>query len=94
MAATEQNKPAPQTRPAQAPASRMSEGGSGDGEQVQDQGTTAVPADQVANAAARSLHGTGAVKEKYAQPDAVSLVGGSTLVSDPDGDNPPAGERV
>lgn len=65
-----------------------------DDEQVKDQGTTKVPADEVANAAAESLHGARAVKEKYAQPDAVSLVGGSTLISDPNGDNPVAGERV
>lgn len=66
----------------------------GDGEQIKDQGSTAVRADQVANAAAQSLHGANAVEEKYAQPDAVSLVGGSTLVSDPKGDNPRAGERA
>lgn len=63
-------------------------------EQVADQGSTKVPADRVANAAAQSLHGANAVEEKYAQPDAVSLVGGSTLVSDPKGDNPRAGERA
>jgi hypothetical protein len=63
-------------------------------EQVRDQGTTDVPAAEVANAAAESLHGARAVKEKYAQPDAKALVGGSTLISDPKGENPSAGERV
>lgn len=70
------------------------EGGQGDGEQVRDTGSTAVPAEQVANAAAQSLHGGNAVEEKYAQPDARALVGGSTLISDPKGDNPSAGERA
>jgi hypothetical protein len=70
------------------------EGGSGDGVQVHDKGTTAVPASKVANAAAETLHGTGAVEEKYAQPDAKALVGGATLVSDPKGANPAAGERA
>lgn len=62
-------------------------------EQVRDQGTTMVPAEEVANGAAETLHGARAVEEKYAQPDAVALVGGNTLVSDPRGDNPAAGER-
>lgn len=70
------------------------EGGQGDGEQVKDQGSMVVRADQVANAAARSLHGSQAVEEKYAQPDARALLGGGTLVSDPTGDNPRAGERA
>lgn len=74
------------------PAGR--EGGKGDGNaQVQDRGTTAVPAEQVANAAAQSLHGARAVEEKYEQPDAVALVGGATLISDPKGANPDAGDR-
>lgn len=69
------------------------EGGTGDGaEQVHDKGTVKVPASRVANAAAESLHGSNAVEEKYAQPDAKALVGGGTLVSDPTGDNPRAGE--
>lgn len=76
-----------------APArSNAREGGQGDGEQVHDQGSTAVRADEVANAAAQSLHGSQAVEEKYAQPDARALLGGSTLISDPAGDNPRAGE--
>ena len=62
------------------------------GDQVKDTGSAAVPASKVANAAAQSLHGGNAVKEKYAQPDARALVGGSTLISDPAGDNPRAGE--
>lgn len=64
-----------------------------DDEQVRDHGTTAVPADEVANAAAESLHGAGAAEEQYAQPDATELPGG-TLIADPQGDNPDAGERV
>lgn len=73
--------------------SKAREGGQGDGEQVvEDQGSTVLRADQVANASAASLHGANAVEEKYAQPDARALVGGSTLVSDPKGDNPKAGE--
>lgn len=75
--------------------SKAREGGQGDGaEQVRDHGTTIVPADKVANAAAESLHGARAVEEKYAQPDAKALVGGATLVSDPKGANPAAGERA
>lgn len=70
------------------------ESDSGDGPQVTDKGTTKVPAAKVANAAAESLHGAGAVEEKYAQPDAKALVGGATLVSDPKGANPDAGERA
>jgi hypothetical protein len=66
----------------------------GSDEQVHDKGTTKVPASRVANAAAESLHGGNAVEEKYAQPDAKSLVGGSTLVADPKGANPRAGERA
>lgn len=61
-------------------------------EQVKDQGSTAVPAEEVANASAESLHGKNAVEEKYAQPDAVALVGGGTLIADPKGENPEAGE--
>jgi len=63
-----------------------------DDEQVHDQGTTDVPASEVANAAAESLHGARAVEEKYAQPDAKALPGGGTLVADPAGDNPEAGQ--
>jgi hypothetical protein len=85
--------PAASTAPTRARTAP--EGGQGDGnrEQVEDHGTTKVSADEVANAAAKSLHGGRAVPEKFAQPDAVSLVGGSTLISDPDGENPAAGER-
>lgn len=84
MSTTEQNQPRRNAR----------EGGAGDGEQVHDKGTTAVPAAKVANAAAESLHGGNAVVEKFAQPDAKSLVGGNTLISDPKGANPSAGERA
>lgn len=55
-------------------------------EQVRDQGTEKISGDQVANAAAESLHGTRAVEEKYDQPDAVVLPGGGTLIAEPDGD--------
>lgn len=65
-----------------------------DQQQVRDQGTTQVPAEDVANAAAESLHGARAVEEKYAQPDALALPGGGTLIADPKGDNPAAGERA
>jgi hypothetical protein len=61
-------------------------------QQVHDKGSTRVPAGKVANAAAESLHGGNAVVEKYAQPDARALVGGSTLVADPKGANPAPGE--
>jgi len=82
---TSTDKPDPKTvRPAEARNE--------DGDQVHDQGTTPVPAEEVANAAAESLHGARAEEEKYAQPDAVALPGGSTLISDPKGDNPSAGE--
>lgn len=63
-------------------------------QQVTDKGTTKVPAAKVANAAAESLHGGNAVEEKYAQPDAKALPGGATLISDPKGANPDAGERA
>lgn len=49
--------------------------------QVHDQGTRPVPADEVANAAAESLHGTKAVEETHEQPDARELRSG-TLISD------------
>jgi hypothetical protein len=64
-------------------------------EQVKDTGTADIPGDEVANAAAQSLHGARAVKEKFRQPDARALPGGSTLIADPTQSDPPtAGERV
>ena len=94
MSSTDDKNKTP-TPAAAVKARTAPEGGQGDGpKQVHDQGTTAVPAEQVANAAAESLHGARAVEEKFAQPDAVALVGGATLISDPKGANPAAGERV
>jgi hypothetical protein len=90
---TKQNAPKTEPRPASS-ARTAPEGGNGDGaKQVEDTGSTAVPAEEVANAAAKSLHGRNAVEEKYAQPDARALVGGATLIADPEGENPRAGER-
>jgi hypothetical protein len=57
-----------------------------DSEQVHDQGTEVMPGEQVANAAAETLHGRKAREEEYEQPDAVVLPGGSTLVSDREDD--------
>jgi hypothetical protein len=51
-------------------------------EQVHDQGTEKLSGDEVANAAAESLHGAKAEEEKYDQPDAVVLPGGGTLIAD------------
>lgn len=79
-----------QTAPRPARSTSADEGAA----QVTDKGSTKVPAGRVANAAAQSLHGGNAVPEKFAQPDAKSLVGGNTLISDPSGANPAAGERA
>jgi hypothetical protein len=57
-----------------------------DSDQVHDQGTEVMPGEQVANAAAETLHGRKAREEEYEQPDAVVLPGGSTLVSDREDD--------
>ena len=51
-------------------------------EQVHDTGTDRVPGEQVANAAAETLHGENARPEQYEQPDAVVLPGGSTFIAD------------
>jgi len=56
-------------------------GNGDDHKQVHDQGTETLTGAEVANAAAESLHGTGAVEEKYEQPDAAELPGGSTLIA-------------
>lgn len=58
-----------------------------DQEQVHDQGTRAVPSEQVANAAAESLHGSKAAEERYEQPDARELPGGNTLIADTTSDD-------
>lgn len=52
-------------------------------EQVHDQGTGHMDGDQVANAAAESLHGAKAEEEQYPQPDAAVLPGGGTLIAEP-----------
>lgn len=51
-------------------------------EQVQDTATEHLGPEQVANAAAESLHGEGAREEMYVQPAANVLPGGSTLIAD------------
>lgn len=56
----------------------------GDNEQVHDQGTETMSGSEVANAAAETLHGDRANEEKYEQPDAVELPGGSTLIAAPE----------
>ncbi len=53
-------------------------------EQVHDKGTEVMPGEQVANAAAETLHGRKAREEEHDQPDAVVLPGGNTLVSERD----------
>jgi hypothetical protein len=50
--------------------------------QVHDQGTQRMSGDQIANAAAETLHGSRAELETNEQPDAVILPGGGTLVAD------------
>jgi hypothetical protein len=51
-------------------------------EQIKDQGTETMSGDEVANAAAESLHGDKAAEEQYPQPAAKVLPGGSTLIAD------------
>lgn len=53
-------------------------------EQVHDQGTEVMPGEQVANAAAETLHGNKAREEQHEQDDAVVLPGGNTLISERD----------
>jgi hypothetical protein len=50
-------------------------------EQVQDNATNHLGPDEVANGAAESLHGAKANEEKYVQPAANELPGGSTLIA-------------
>lgn len=52
------------------------------GEQVKDHATEHMSPEQVANAAAESLHGEGANREQYVQPAANELPGGGTLIAD------------
>lgn len=53
-----------------------------DTQQVHDQGTSKMSGDEVANAAAETLHGTSANEEVREQPDATLLPGGNTLIAD------------
>jgi hypothetical protein len=64
-----------------APADKNTAGDSA-GDQIKDKATTKLTGDEVANGAAETLHGTGAVEERYAQPDAHLLPGGNTLIAD------------
>ncbi len=50
--------------------------------QIHDQGTEKMSGDEVANAAAETLHGDRAAEEVRPQPDATLLPGGSTLIAD------------
>jgi hypothetical protein len=54
---------------------------------VEDAGTTDMPGDEVANAAARSLHGDKARPETNEQPDAAMLPGGTLIAKPADGDD-------
>ncbi len=53
-----------------------------DTQQVKDTATEHMSPDEVANAAAESLHGPRAQEEQYVQPAANALPGGSTLIAD------------
>jgi hypothetical protein len=53
-----------------------------DDEQVRDTGTEQLSGDEVANAAAETLHGEQAAEEVRPQPDATVLPGGQTLIAD------------
>jgi hypothetical protein len=70
---------APSTGP--KPAKTNAPGGNAETEQVKDQASEHLSPDEVANAAAESLHGDGAVKEQYVQPAANALAGGNTLIA-------------
>jgi hypothetical protein len=50
-------------------------------EQVKDHATEHMSPEQVANAAASSLHGDGATREQYVQPAANQLPGDGTLIA-------------
>lgn len=58
--------------------------------QVKDTGTEHVSGDEIANAAAETLHGDRAQPEHYEQSDATVLPGGSTFVAD----EPQSGDRT
>lgn len=62
-------------------------------QQVTDHGTESMSGEQVANAAAETLHGEQANEEKYEQPDATVLSGaGGTLIADEE-PGEPSGRR-
>jgi hypothetical protein len=64
---------------------------------VPDRGTDRMDGDEIANAAADTLHGNKANEEMYPQPDATVLpAGGGTLIADepPGVPNPEADEDV
>jgi hypothetical protein len=62
--------------------------------QVTDNGTERMDGDEVANAAAETLHGERANEEKHEQPDAIVLPGhGGTLIAD-DAPGEPSGRRA
>ena len=63
-------------------------------EQVRDQGTEVMPGEQVANAAAETLHGRKAREEEYEQDDAVVLPGGNTLISERDASAGDEGDKA
>jgi hypothetical protein len=71
--------PQPQT-PRQADAVAGDENGTPS--KVQDTATEHLGPDEVANAAASSLHGEAARREMYVQPAASELPGGNTLIAD------------
>lgn len=73
------DKPAPQP---QTPAAPATVPGDDRATQVQDTATEHLGPDEVANAAASSLHGDNARREQYVQPAASELPGGSTLIAD------------
>lgn len=77
MATTDKPTPAPQT-----PVAPAATPGDDRATQVQDTATGHLGPDEVANAAAASLHGDSARREQYVQPAASELPGGSTLIAD------------
>lgn len=76
-------QPAKNTTPATklTPAAPAAPPAGDEREQVQDHATTRLAPDEVANGAAESLHGAKANPEKYVQPAANELPGGSTLIA-------------
>ena len=56
-------------------------------DQIHDQGVRDVPGDQIANAAAESLHSERAREETYEQPDSVELPAGTLIAKPGQGDD-------